>query len=264
MTSISPVHRWSAWMALLAWLAGTPPSLASSGPLEATQTYVSIESGVAWSGYNDVRIPRDSGTRFSLTEDLESDPTAFFRVRLGIGLGDRHSLSLLAAPLRISAEGRLDRAVAYQGVEFNRDAPLSALYRFDSYRVTYRYTLYRSMRLQADVGLTAKIRDAEITLSSPEQHATKTDTGFVPLLSFALYWRVGPGLQLILDGDALASPGGQGRAEDLFVGLQTDLAAGMALRGGYRLLEGGADVPAVYNFTLVHYLSLGLTFSLPR
>jgi long-subunit fatty acid transport protein len=35
----------------------------------------------------------------------------------------------------------------------------------------------------------------------------------------------------------------------------------IALRAGYRILEGGADVEEVYNFALVHFLSFGVTYT---
>ena len=40
-----------------------------------------IESGWVFPGYNDVRIPGDSGTKLSLTEDLSADTFPTFRAR---------------------------------------------------------------------------------------------------------------------------------------------------------------------------------------
>ena len=64
---------------------------------------VDIESGAAFNGYNDVRIPGNTGTAISLTEDLDADAAAFIRVRLTKSLGERQRLSVLVAPLRITA-----------------------------------------------------------------------------------------------------------------------------------------------------------------
>ncbi|MBU0983458.1 MAG: hypothetical protein KKA42_06285, partial [candidate division Zixibacteria bacterium] len=147
---------------------------------------VDIESGLAYNGYNDVRIPGDLGTDISLTEDLKSDGTAFLRLRLTADLGRRHQLSILAAPLRFDASGRIDRAVDYNGVSFAAGEILTSRYRFDSYRLTYRYALARSERLRFDLGLTAKIRDAAIAISGQTESSEKTNTGFVPLINFAL------------------------------------------------------------------------------
>lgn len=47
------------------------------------QWFLDVENGAVFSGYNDVEIPRDIGTRFSLSEELKTDPAYFFRLRLG-------------------------------------------------------------------------------------------------------------------------------------------------------------------------------------
>ena len=271
MESSQPLRNrtWASVLMILLAACGTaglrtPPAAASASDSSPVETFALVEGGIAWGGYNDVRIPPETGTEFSLTDDLTSDPASFIRLRLGVRLGDRHTLSLLAAPLRISSEGRFDQTVRYQGVDFPAGEEISATYRFDSYRLTYRYSVYQSDRLRADIGLTAKIRDAEIELTTAELQASKTNVGFVPLISFALCWQMADSWNLILDGDALASPGGQGRAEDVFVGMQRALRQGLAIRAGYRILEGGADVDDVYNFALVHYASVGFVFSVPR
>ena len=113
------------------------------------QFYLDIESGVVLSGYNDVRSPGTTGTRLSLSEELEADPTFFFRARLGFTFRERHTLMALYAPLLVESEGQVDRIVAFEGVDFPANTPLRSRFRFNSYRLTYRYDLYRSDRLQA-------------------------------------------------------------------------------------------------------------------
>ncbi len=218
---------------------------------------VDIESGVAINGYNDVRIPGNTGTDISLTRDLEADPTAYVRGRVAIDLGSRHRLSILVAPLRIEASGRIDRPIEYNGVTFAAGSELRSRYRFDSYRLTWSYLLVRSERLRFDLGLTAKIRDAAIRIADGSQVSEKTNTGFVPLIHFAFDWSLAPQYGLVFRGDALAAP--QGRAEDLLLAVYTDVADHVRLRVGYRILEGGADNDEVYAFALVNYFGAGLT-----
>jgi hypothetical protein len=221
---------------------------------------VDLEGGAAFNGYNDVRIPGNSGTDLSLSEELEADPAAFWRVRLTADLGTRHRLSLLVAPLRIEASGRIDREIDFNGARFSAAVPLESRYRFDSYRLTYRYTVLQRDRLRVGLGVTAKIRDAAISLRGGDVFSEKTNTGFVPLINFALDWSFFSDWGLIFEGDALAAP--QGRAEDVLLGLYAKPAGKLRVRLGYRVLEGGADNDEVYNFALVHYLSAGLTWSL--
>jgi len=63
----------------------------------------------------------------------------------------------------------------------------------------------------------------------------------------------------LLDGDALAAP--QGRAEDVLIAATYKLSDGFGIRAGYRILEGGADNDEVYNFSLFHYASVGITYT---
>jgi hypothetical protein len=215
---------------------------------------VDVEAGPVFSGYNDVRIPGDTGTLFSLVDDLDARTALGFRARVSRTLGNRHWVSVLVAPLRVESRGTLDRDVVFV------DEELEALYRFDSYRLTYRYGLVRARRFRLDLGLTAKVRDAEIRLNYAIVRlpgASKTNTGFVPLVSFRADWQLGPRVGLVLDGDALGVP--QGRAEDVSAALRFGLGDRVDARVGYRVLEGGSDVDEVYGFALFHYAVAGVT-----
>jgi len=220
-----------------------------------SQPYLDLETGLAVSGYNDVRIPGNTGTRISFTEELETDPVLFLRIRLMYTINDRHGLGLLVAPLRLRADGHVDRFIVFEGVTFPANTPLKAVYRFDSYRLTYRYEFYRSQKFRASAGVTAKIRGASIRLEGDGLKSEKKNTGFVPLLSFRGQWLLTKQYSLVLDGDALAAP--QGRAEDIFFAMQYELSPKIVTKLGYRILEGGADNDEVYNFTMVHYAVLG-------
>lgn len=235
-------------------------SLAASMESPLDGWFLDGEVGMAFSSYNDVRIPGDAGTEFSLTEDFETDPAIVFRLRAGRTLGERHHLSLLAAPLRLEAEGAALEDIYYNGTVFPAGTDISASYRFDSYRLTYRYDLVKNGRLTAAIGFTAKVRDAAIRLEGGGLESTKSNTGFVPLASLSLDWAVAGKLHLLLDGDALAAP--QGRAEDVFLGAGWAFDPGTVLRTGYRLLEGGADNDEVYNFTMVSFAALGFSLAL--
>lgn len=217
---------------------------------------VDLETGAVFSGYNDVQIPKEIGTKFSLTEDLETDPDYFFRLRATYSFNDRHHISAFVAPLRLDASGEVDRLIRFNQVEFPANFPLKAKYRFDSYRLTYRYDLYHKKKLKVGLGFTMKIRDASISLQDNVKKTEKKNTGFVPLLNFKLDWMFAERFGLLLEGDALAAP--QGRAEDVLFALQYGLNDKVRLKLGYRLLEGGADVDEVYNFTLINYVAVGM------
>lgn len=225
----------------------------------SAQWTLDVESGYSWSGYNDVRIPGDGGTLFSLSRQLDADGAAFVRLRFGWRLHPRHSLSVLYAPLKFRSAGSFDGDVLFIDRTFPAGQPLRGTYVFNSYRLTYRYELVRRPRFEAGIGLTVKVRDALIRLEGLEGQAEKTDLGVVPLINFRVLARLGKGWGLLLDGDALAAP--QGRAEDVALSLWADLSKRLRLRAGYRLLEGGADNDEVYTFALVNYAFVGLTLA---
>ena len=226
------------------------------------QAAVDFETGAVFTGYNDVRIPGDEGTRFSLKDDLKSNPAFFYRIRLSYTIKSRHTLSLLYAPLETKSEGSVADDIFFEGVLFPANTELEGTYIFNSYRFTYRYDIVKRPRLDFGLGFTAKIRDAKIALSSSELMSEKTNVGFVPIINFRLFWKAGDNFGLLLDGDALAAP--QGRAEDVLIAATYDISESFSIKAGYRILEGGADNDEVYNFSLFNYASLGLTYTFKK
>ena len=217
---------------------------------------VGLESGIVLSGYNDIQIPNDTGTKLSLTEDLRTDAKPFARFTAEYSFGDRHTLSALVAPLSLRAKGQIGQEVLFDETRFPGGSDFKALYKFNSYRLTYRYTLHRSNSLSVGLGFTGKIRDAAVVLEADGMREQYTNVGFVPLLNFKLEYQFANRFSAILEGDALASPQGQGRAEDVSALLRYQVNKSLRLRAGYRVLEGGADVEDVYSFALLHYIAV--------
>ena len=220
------------------------------------QLKLDVETGVVFSGYNDVQIPNETGTRISLSDELETEPNFFSRARVIYEINEKHTLAVLVAPLRLQAEGRVNKIVKFEDQEFPANTLLKSTYRFDSYRLTYRYNFSPAKNLEAGLGFTAKIRDASISLKANSQQAEKKNTGFVPLVSFRVQWFFDEDFSLVLDGDALAAP--QGRAEDVLLAIEYQLERNASLKLGYRMLEGGADSDEVYTFALLHYVVVGM------
>ncbi|KAB7728110.1 hypothetical protein F5984_20385 [Rudanella paleaurantiibacter] len=223
------------------------------------QAFLDIEGGlVTGTRYNKVRILNQGGTLFNLAEDLRVQPQLFYRLRAGITLGGRHTITALYAPLTVRYEGAFPRDVNYNNVIFPSGQPITADYTFNSYRLTYRYHVIDRPRFDLGLGLTAKIRDANIALRT-ENGALETNydnVGFVPLINFWLQYKPTDRLSVLLEGDALGAK--QGRAEDVFLGLTYGLTQNLRLKGGYRVVEGGADVSDVYNMNWINYASVGV------
>lgn len=223
------------------------------------QALIDLETGVISTGYNDVRIPGDMGTFFSMKDGLIPETDFFYRLRLNYTVNTKHTFSLLYAPLQIKSNGSLKTAVSFEGVVFPAQTEMNGTYKFNSYRFTYRYELVQKPMFEFGFGITAKVRDARIAISSSSLASEKTNVGFVPLINFRLLWKMNEEFGLLLDGDALAAP--QGRAEDVLIAATYKVSDKFGVRAGYRMLEGGADNDVVYNFALFHYASVGFSYS---
>lgn len=223
------------------------------------QVLIDLETGLVFAGYNDVRIPGNSGTMLSLKDDLQSETELFYRIRLNYTIHARHTISLLYAPLETKSMGSVSNDVLFQGAVFPANSEITGDYKFNSYRITYRYDIVRKPKFEFGLGFTAKIRDARIALSANGQTAEKINTGFVPIIHFRLAWNFENKFGLLFEGDALAAP--QGRAEDVLFALKYALSDRLVIRAGYRILEGGADNAQVYTFSLFHYATVGLSYT---
>jgi hypothetical protein len=240
------IHR-AAVLALL-FAAIAPNAVAE----ETAPFAVELEGGAVWQSRNDVQIPNDeTGTRFSIIDVTGKGPWPAGRLFLTWNINDRHGLRALLAPLSITETGDIPGPVNFAGQTYLPDESVEATYQFNSWRLTYHYRFLAREKLRLWIGFTAKIRDAKIELSQGETTSKDTDVGFVPLLYLAADWRFAARWHVLFDFDGLA--GGPGRAFDTALKLGYDLSDRWGITGGYRMLEGGADVESVYNFAWLHY-----------
>ncbi len=233
--------------------------------LPASQAYaqfsIDAEVGYIFSiPYNEVRIPASGGTEFDLANDLSAETTFAFRARLNYTIGERHVISALYAPLTIKSSGQLNSTLVYSDQTFPANTPIDAEYKFNSYRLTYRYLIVRNEKIVFGLGLTGKVRDANITVASADASADFPDLGFVPLINFYFNYTPIEKFSVLIEGDALGTK--QGRAEDIFAGLTYTITNPIRIKAGYRVLEGGADVERNYNFSWINYAVVGVVIDL--
>jgi hypothetical protein len=218
-----------------------------------------LEGGPVWQSRNDVQIPNDeTGTRFALDDLTGSGPFPSFRLYAEGRLGRKHGLRLLVAPLSIEGTGVLSSPVDFNGFRFESGKVTEASYRFDSYRLTYRYQLVEKPKWSLNIGLSAKLRAAEIKVVQEGVSTSYSNTGFVPLLYAAAAWRPSPRWALALDVEGAAAS--QGRAFDASLKLYRRVSDRWSVSLGYRTLEGGADVEDVYTFAWFHYAMVSVVF----
>lgn len=228
------------------------------------QFSITLETGAAFNGYNDVQAPNapdNQGTRFSFTDDFTpKQPVPFVRAEASYLLNEKHRFALTAVPLTFDYEKNGNSLINFEDGFFGTNN-VTGSYQFNTYRATYRYRLVNREKTKFELGLTGLLRDAKIELSEGGSTQKNTDLGFVPLVSFYLNQSLSPNLSAELSGDALVGP--QGRAEDIFAGFRINLLQDrVQTKVGYRIIEGGADVDQVYNFSLFHFATVGLTVTL--
>jgi hypothetical protein len=239
--------RQQIYLIIIIIICIVPPILA--GP------FIDLETGPIFTGMNDARINGRYGTRFSLPGTYGSHPWYFVRAKAGWTIQGRHTIYLLAAPLSIDYQGSASRFILFRNRIFLPYSSVTATYKFNSWRLTYRYDIVRDDKIQFGIGLTGKIRDAYIRLDSMGFKTTRPDLGFVPLITVRLQWMFAPGFSALMDADWLVGP--QGRAEDILFAVQHHVSDRILIKAGYRILEGGADNKKVYTFSLFHYVVFG-------
>ena len=227
-----------------------------------SQLTVTVESGMAFTQYNDVRAPNgdtNQGSLFSLADDFQDIQTPlYFRAEAKYLINSKHTVEITAVPLTVESEGFEGSSILFENEAFE-GSNINGKYQFNTYRLSYRYRIVNRPKFLMDLGASLLVRDAAITISQNDREVSNTDLGFVPLVSLYTEYVINPKFQVILKGDALVGP--VGRAEDFFLGLQYTPSEKIGLKAGYRLIEGGADVDQVYNFAFFHFASLGLAYT---
>ena len=232
-------------------------------PIIHAQFMADLESGLNLSGYNDVRVPGKTGTPFSLT-DIGSNMSLYFRAKFNYTLAERHTFSILLAPFTKTYKGKFDYDITdFAGQNYSAIHEVKAKYKFDSWRLSYRWDFINSKHFQIGVGLTGMIRDAKICIKGQDNLGTvvessKSNVGFLPLINFLFVWKFTPCMDLRIEGDAIVTP--HGRAEDIFFGWTGCISDRVSMKLGYRFLEGGVDKDPVYNYAQFHHIVFGLMF----
>lgn len=233
-------------------------SMAATAAAQSQSSFrLRIMPQVGFGGHNTVALPNHTGTRISLSNELNENHKALFAPRLEFEyIYRRNHFIVTGMLLRSKYHGVAERPIRFGDSEFGVGVPLNATYRFNSYRFTYRYGVVDNPKFKLELGATVLIRDAMISMSSPCQKSSFYNIGVAPLLSYSITWQPTPAIALLSYGDAFGVK--KGRAEDIFAGIRYDFADHFAVLGGYRLLEGGSSGDKIYTYSLFHFLSLGL------
>jgi len=225
------------------------------------QTFVNIESGVSFIGLNNIRNGTN-GTLFSLKNDLSTPPSKFLRIRGGFLLNNKHHFSILYAPLKSLVTGTIDRNILFDENNFKANIPLEAVYKFNSYRLTYNRRIINNNNFKFGFGLSVKIRDAGISLKNKELLSENFSIGFAPLINVLANWNISQKAEMIFLGEGIIAS--KGRAIDLSLSGRYSFTKSLQGNIGYRLLEGGVDGTNRYNFIQIHFIFASLNFSFKK
>lgn len=208
------------------------------------------EFGILQNTYNQVRIPGDEGTHFNMRKSLP-DNSLYYRLDYKKSFDNGHGFRLLYAPLKIRGDHTYSKNISFNGEIFNQNEKTKTLYQFNSYRASYFYQLVQREDWKVNIGITGKIRDANIELKQGTKQKKREDIGFVPLIYlWSEYWFT-DNIKLTFDFDGLAAP--QGRAFDVALMVGSRLSPSVIANFGYRILDGGVDNDRVYNFSQFNF-----------
>ena len=229
-------------------------------PAQAGTLDLEIEGGGVWFTKNDVRIPGDTGTKFDMLDLTGKGPDAYLRLYATYEFNERHSLRLNLAPLEVDGTGTLSQEVLFDGVTFAAGVPTEGTFKFNTYRLTYRWMFHRGTQWKWGVGGALLVRDAKIQLQQDALEQADEDLGLVPLLHLYGAYLFNDRASAILDVEGAGAS--QGRAIDAALKLRYEWPSGWNASAGYRTLEGGADNDSVYTFAWLHYalLTVGYRF----
>ena len=225
------------------------------------QPFVNLESGAFFTGMNDIRNG-NNGTLFSLKNDFKTPVSPFLRLRVGYLSNGKNYFSFLYAPLKIVETGTIEKDILFDGKNFKANLPIEAVYKFNSYRFTYNRRVINKDNFKFGIGLSAKIRDAGVSLKNRELLSENFSIGFAPLINLLANWDISQKMGIDFLGEGLAAS--KGRAIDLSLSGRYSFTKNLQGNIGYRLLEGGANGTNGYNFIQLHFIYASLNYSFKK
>ena len=213
---------------------------------------VEFELGKVSTRYNYAQVPNPGGSVVNLRDLFGSDGKLAGRTSLTYSTKNDSQWKLLYAPLRVSGVGQLSSATQFAGQAFSAGS-VNGIYQFNTYRLTYR----KLWRGNWSLGGTLLVRDAEIQLVQGATKGEEKNIGLVPLLNIFGFGAINQDIGYEIELDGLA--GGPGRAFDLSMRATKQIDSRTQAFLGFRVIEGGADVPKVKNFAWISFLTAGVS-----
>ncbi len=172
-------------------------------------------------------------------------------------------LRLDIVPLQQSGTRIPATTVRYNAATFQPGVPLTALYQFNTYRLTYDRPLFGT--LASDIwtfrlGGTLAIRDGQTRLQQPGVRTNYVNYGPVPLLYAYSAWRLTEDWRVESDLDGFPAPGGGGLI-DTSARIVWLASSHALIFFGLRYEAGGATSHTFYNFLHQRSALAGVRFN---
>jgi hypothetical protein len=123
-----------------------------------------LEGGPVWQTKNDVQIPGNTGTEFSFKDLTGSGPYAAGRFTFDWNIRAARITFRSGTAKNLTVTARLINRFLLQASTFSPGTPTEGKYKFDTYRVSYRYLFLNRSSWRMHVGATLLVRDAKIEL----------------------------------------------------------------------------------------------------
>jgi hypothetical protein len=230
------------------WLAGVlSASWVSAEPVN--RVVAEVETGPLHVFRNDGRYG-EGGTWFQ-KDDVGQGRNLYpsWRASVELGLGERHALVFLYAPVELTTVATLEDPLVFRGVTFDAGTVISHRYLFDGYRGSYLFRALERGPLRLEVGGSFQVRNAAVQFTAlhPERFASETDIGLVFALKGRLRYTLASGLYGALEADGLSTfglvSGADGGILDAALSLGAPLSQEAELFFRLRVVGGGARVP---------------------
>lgn len=218
---------------------------------------IDVQAGTVSVLSNFSQIPGDTGTEFN----IDGQTIANYRLYLSTLIKDKHEIRFLYAPLEYNTTLNPETDILFRDSIFLAGMDTDAFYKFNSYRLSYIYHFDKVGGVQFRLGFTAKIRDAETSLTQGQTSESFTDLGFVPLIHLGA--KIQLSKKLILDAEVEGSWAPQGYAFDNRLSLNYQLTNNLTIGAGAGYLDGGANVPTVNTFAKLFYGYGRITYTIP-
>jgi hypothetical protein len=219
---------------------------------------IDVQAGTLSVLSNFSQIPNETGTEFN----LDGKTIANYRIYLSSLIKNRHEIRFLYAPLAYNVEFVPEENILFGNSLLMMGSNIEALYKFNSYRLSYIYHFDNLGVVQFRLGFTAKIRDAETALTQGLVQESFTDIGFVPLIHIGA--RIQMSQKLFLDAEAEGSWAPQGYALDARLSAGYQLTNNLSIGAGVGYLDGGANVSSVNTFARLFYGYGKVTYTIPQ